>query len=119
MIRRCVNCDCELNKHDIMCPSCHSTDIIRKGLFWYKVLGVFIGLIIPSLINIILVLFFSDKRVTKDFLNASILWRSKWLAMRKGIIAGFILHFLVLAVLICILISMLSQRYSDIFNMMI
>ena len=99
-MRTCVDCGHELHKTDIECTNCGSTKMIKEFFFWHRLLGFVIGIFIPSLIDLFMVIFLSDKQVLINFGNATIIGRSKWRAARSGIIFGALLQTIVVILLI-------------------
>lgn len=74
-------------------------------MFGWSLLGFVGGLFIPSLIDFLVVVFLSDKKVVEDFLNPTILGRSRWAAARKGIIVGAITQILLIIAILMLFVG--------------
>ena len=67
------------------------------------------GWVIPVILCLIFIFFLTDKRVKEEILNPSYMGRSRWSAIRKGIICGVVIKYLVvLPILTAGLLGLLS-----------
>ena len=88
--KKCCECGQIIGKRDEFCGFCNSQQLKRRGMFGWWLLGAIAGWVIPAIFCIILVCVVTDRYVRDEVLNPTIKGRSRWRAMRVGIICGLI-----------------------------
>lgn len=88
---KCNVCKAKVHRCDDFCISCGSQQLIRNGMFGWWLFGFVGGILVPCLIALSLVLVYHDARVADEFLNVTLMGRSRWAAVRRGAIVVIIM----------------------------